>query len=100
VLPASITIDGTRRECTISNLSVGGALVSDVPALRMDVRVKLTFALPDLEEVVEIHAKVRWSTVNQIGLQFEGMRAREVWALNRYLKSLRVDAVSADASLR
>jgi hypothetical protein len=32
---------------------------------------------------------VRWADAKGIGIQFDGLRAQEVWALNEYFKQLR-----------
>ena len=30
----------------------------------------------------------RWSNIDGVGVQFDGLRARDVWALNEYFKQL------------
>ena len=80
---------GEGREITIMNLSLGGALVSaGTPRFPMGSRVTVTFAIPTLEDKIEIGATVRWSDDKATGLQFDGLRAREVWALNKYFEQL------------
>jgi len=70
------------------NLSLGGALVSAQTKLAMGTRVQITFSVPTTPEPIEIGATVRWADGSGIGLQFDGMRAREVWALNKYFEQL------------
>ena len=77
------------RPVTVMNLSLGGALVSaGNPRFAMGSRVTISFAIPTLEEAIEVGATVRWSDDKATGLQFDGLRAREVWALNKYFESL------------
>ena len=37
-------------------------------------------------EPIEVGATVRWSDDKATGLQFDGLRARDVWALNKYFE--------------
>lgn len=73
---------------TVSNLSLGGALVSVGTRYSMGQRVTVSFVIPTLEDAVEVGATVRWSDDKATGLQFDGLRAREVWALNKFFESL------------
>ena len=87
-MPGSFRLaDGAWEPTTILNLSLGGAFVAyrKVP---MGTRVTLRFAVPTHEPQVEIGATVQWTDVAGIGLQFDGLRAREVWALNKHIESL------------
>ena len=77
------------RPVTVMNISLGGALISaGSPRFPMGSRVTVSFAIPTLEEAIEVGATVRWSDDTATGLQFDGLRAREVWALNKYFESL------------
>ena len=73
--------------CQIKNLSLGGALI-ETRKLPMGERVHVTFRLPTLEDPVATAAVVRWSSGTGIGVQFDGLRARDVWALGKYFESL------------
>ena len=70
------------------NLSLGGALVVGEPRLPMGQRVTITFSVPTVEEPIEVGATVRWSDDKGVGIQFDGLRARDVWALNKYFEQL------------
>ncbi len=72
----------------MNNLSLGGTLVSIGTRLSMGQRVVLTFTVPTTPEPIEIGAVVRWSDDKTTGLQFDGLRARDVWALNKYFEQL------------
>jgi hypothetical protein len=82
-----LTLDGTVHHYTMVNLSLGGALVAGT-RLTMGTRVQIEFRIPTLDHAIEIGATVRWSDDNGVGLQFDGLRARDVWALNEYFKQL------------
>ena len=55
--------------------------------------MQLRFQLPTQPEPVEVAGDVRWvvkrgaGDQSGIGIRFQGLRARDVWALNRYFQS-------------
>jgi len=85
-LPATLTIEGAPGAATVLNLSLGGALLGGIKKLPMGSRVHLEFAVPTDEEAIEIGGTVRWSDGSGVGIQFDGLRARDVWALNKYFE--------------
>ncbi len=88
-LPCTVTTDGgAARACTLVNLSLGGALVEAGMKYVMGSRAQVSFKVPTLDEPIEIGSTVRWSDAKGVGLQFDGLRARDVWALNEYFKQL------------
>jgi hypothetical protein len=87
-LAAKLTHDGNQRPATVMNLSLGGASVAAGTKFAMGTRVEISFAIPTLETPIEVGATVRWSDGNATGLQFDGLRARDVWALNKFFESL------------
>jgi len=86
-IKAKLLVEGAPRECTILNLSLGGALMS-MAKLAMGSKVNITFNVPTIDEAIDIGAIVRWADENAIGIQFDGLRARDVWALNKYFEQL------------
>jgi hypothetical protein len=86
-ISARIQIADAQEPCRIKNLSMGGALVA-ARKLAMGHRVTVWFAIPGLENEIETKATVRWATDDGVGVQFDGLRARETWALGKYLESL------------
>lgn len=80
------TYAGTTR-----NISLGGALVEvalDPPA-KLGDRVDTSFSIPGLDGPIEAQAEVRWLSGSGLGLQFvTGLRAKQTWALGRFLESL------------
>lgn len=70
------------------NLSLGGALLTAGTKYAMGQRVKISFSVPTMDEPIEVGATVRWSDDKATGIQFDGLRARDVWALNKFFEQL------------
>jgi hypothetical protein len=87
-MAAKLIVDGAQRPCTMSNLSLGGALIALGGRLAMGQRVQIEFNIPTQEAAIEVGATVRWSDDQATGLQFDGLRARDVWALNKFFEQL------------
>lgn len=87
-IPGTLAIGGTPTSCTLLNLSLGGALISATTRYAMGQRVQITFRVPTIEDAIDVGATVRWADSNSVGIQFDGLRARDVWALNEYFKQL------------
>ena len=83
-------VNGSDRQCTLMNLSLGGALFLLTPRLPMGQRLDVSFKVPTMDEAIEIGATVRWSDDKATGIQFDGLRARDVWALNKFFEQLPV----------
>jgi Tfp pilus assembly protein PilZ len=62
-------------------------------ALPIGVSVSLRFHIPTQPEAVEVAGDVRWVVTSPtspeigIGIRFQGLRARDVWALNRFFQT-------------
>jgi hypothetical protein len=88
-LSATLTIDGAPKNATVMNLSLGGALIAAASGrYAMGQHVNIQFAVPSAHEPIEVGATVRWSDDQGTGIQFDGLRARDVWALNKYFEQL------------
>jgi hypothetical protein len=87
-LPGKLTMQGSPKDCTVMNLSLGGALVAVGGRISMGQRLEISFSIPTMPEPIEVGAVVRWSDDKATGLQFDGLRARDVWALNKYFEQL------------
>jgi hypothetical protein len=87
-LPASLVVNETTHETRIKNLSLGGAFIALEERLPMATRVQVTFSIPNQEQAIEVGGQVRWSTESGAGIQFDGLRARDVWSLNKYFEDL------------
>jgi uncharacterized protein (TIGR02266 family) len=82
-----VTFSGERLEALTRNLSFGGVFVESDARVPFGARVALRFALPTGEVVVD--GVVRWledgaGQARGFGVRFDGLRARDVWALNKF----------------
>jgi hypothetical protein len=87
-ITATLHVDGDTVEGTLLNISLGGALMTSTMKYPMGQRVQLSFKVPTQEDVIEVGATIRWANGEGLGLQFDGLRARDVWALNEFFKRL------------
>jgi hypothetical protein len=87
-LPIRVVIDGAERTCTMTNLSLGGAQFETAPRITLGARLQCSFKLPTFADTIEVGGTVRWSDEKATGVQFDGLRAREVWALTEFFKQL------------
>lgn len=84
-LPAVITTVDAELACVVDSLSLGGVFVRG-PVLPIDTRLVLRFTLPQRADL-EIACVARWSTPEGTGLQFDGLRAADTYALTRYIRA-------------
>lgn len=91
-LEVEVAYEGKKHVTQTQNISLGG-LYLDAPApLPIGVTVQLRFSLPTQPEAVEVAGDVRWvvkkgsGDESGIGIRFQGLRARDVWALNRFFQ--------------
>ncbi len=87
-LAASIEVDGQSHDSVTQNLSLGGGHFGFDGRLPMGTRVSVTFRIPTQEEAITVGGAVRWAAPAGIGVQFDGLRAKEVWSLNKFFESL------------
>ncbi len=80
--------DGDANERIISNISLGGAFVDLDERLSIGTRVQVEFSIPGRPEPITVGAAVRWVAPTGSGVQFDGLRAGEVWSLNQYFETL------------
>ncbi len=98
-LPARIQVGDVTEDSRVTNLSMGGAGVQ-LRRLPMGQRVTVWFRVPTLE--AEIHATgiVRWTTDDgAVGVQFDGLRAKETWALGEYFEVAAAAVAAAFAAV-
>ncbi|HKE16595.1 MAG TPA: PilZ domain-containing protein [Kofleriaceae bacterium] len=77
-----------RFDGTIRNLSLGGAFVHIGRRLAIGTPVSLRFEIPTHARPIEASAVVRWTSGEGVGVQFEGLRAAEVFALGKFFEGL------------
>jgi uncharacterized protein (TIGR02266 family) len=85
-IPVELTSEGQTYSTVTRNISLGGMFMTlDVP-IPFGAVVRVKFSLPELDAPVEVDAHVRWVQPDVgIGVQYAGLRAREVWALQRLI---------------
>jgi uncharacterized protein (TIGR02266 family) len=91
-LEVEILFEGKKQISQTQNISLGGLYLIAPGPLPIGSTVQLHFTLPTQPEPVEVAGDVRW--VNKIGsgeesgigIRFQGLRARDVWALNRFFQ--------------
>ena len=88
-LPLRIEVEGETLHGELVNLSLGGMLIDVGRAFPLGTALTLHFRLPALDVDTEVKAVVRWNKDGNHGVQFGSLRARDVWALNKLLKSAR-----------
>lgn len=85
-LPVEVEFQGKRVAGMTLNISLGGMFISCPEVAPFGERVQLRFELELLSRPVVTEAVVRWvDPAAGIGLQFTGLRALEVWALQKTL---------------
>ena len=80
------TIAGAKREATSRNVSLGGLFVDSPDRLILGERLTVRFRVPTQKDAIEVGAVVRWTDSLGFGVQFDGLRARDVWALGKYFE--------------
>ena len=87
-LTAQLVYDEQTVEVRVNNLSLGGAQLAYDQRLPMGARANIHFRVPTHEPVIDVSATVRWSSAGVLGLQFDSLRPKEIWALNKYFEDL------------
>jgi uncharacterized protein (TIGR02266 family) len=92
-LEIEVLFEGKKQISQTRNISLGGLYIESAAPLPIGTTVQLRFQLPTQPEPVEVAGDVRWVVKSGagdhsgIGIRFQGLRARDVWALNRYFQS-------------
>lgn len=92
-LEVEVSYDGKKQTSQTRNISLGGLYLDSLTSLPIGTTVQLRFTLPTQPEPVEVAGDVRWvvkkgtSDASGIGIRFQGLRAKDVWALNRFFQS-------------
>ena len=88
-----MTADGNRHLGHSRNISLGGMFVETAQALPVQTTIQVRFRVPTQPEPIDVTGEVRWveaggsGQLSGIGIRFHGLRARDVWALNRFFQS-------------
>jgi uncharacterized protein (TIGR02266 family) len=93
-LEVEVLFEGKKQTSQTRNISLGGLYLDSGAAMPIGTTVQLRFNLPTQPEPVEVAGDVRWvvkkgtGEASGIGIRFQGLRARDVWALNRFFQSV------------
>ena len=86
-----IIAGAARQSAVTKNISLGGMYIESSEPLPVLAKVVVRFRVPTQNEMVEVGGQVRWlepgSPLCGVGIRFDGLRAREVWALNRFFQT-------------
>jgi uncharacterized protein (TIGR02266 family) len=92
-LDVEIIVGDQTRTATTGNISLGGLFVETKETLPLQTQLQIRFKIPTQPESIEVTGEVRWvepggpEQPSGMGIRFQGLRAREVWALNRFFQS-------------
>lgn len=92
-LPIEVLLEEQVQSGTIRNMSVGGLYFHTAFPLQRGQLFSVRFAIPTLDVPIEVEVAVRWTekiddNTFGVGVQFLGLKAREVWALTKFFASL------------
>ena len=81
------TVGDTWESSFTKNMSIGGLyILAEEPFPILGTKMKVRFKVPTQKEPIEVGSQVRWSDSGGFGVQFDGLRARDVWALGKFLE--------------
>jgi uncharacterized protein (TIGR02266 family) len=92
-LEVEIAASGESHIGLSRNISLGGMFVELPAMLPLGSAIQVRFSVPTQSEPIEVTGEVRWverAAAGQgfgLGIRFHGLRARDVWALNRFFQS-------------
>ncbi len=90
-VPIDFAHEGSSFSAHTRNISLGGVFIETDQTLPFGARVGLKFRVPTQAEPIEVEGQVRWLEMDDgrlrgLGVRFEGLRARDVWALNKFFE--------------
>jgi uncharacterized protein (TIGR02266 family) len=92
-LEVEIVAEGRRQVGHSRNISLGGLFVETTEPLPVQTTIQVRFRVPTQPEPIDVTGEVRWIEKGPtgqpagMGIRFHGLRARDVWALNRFFQS-------------
>jgi hypothetical protein len=79
-------LGGGAQKAQTRNISLGGCYLDTADRPPMGSRCQLKFKVPTQKESIEVSSIVRWMDGDGFGVQFDGLRARDVWALSKWFE--------------
>ena len=84
-LPVTVGVAGRQFACETGNVSLGGAYLITPERFPLGTKLSVRIVLPKVKDAIEVGVTVRWTADTGFGVQFDGLRARDVWALGKFL---------------
>ncbi len=91
-LEVDFVVGEEKRTANTGNISLGGLFLETSEVFPLQTRLQIRFRIPTQPEPIEVSGEVRWIEQGGpgqpagMGVRFQGLRAREVWALNRFFQ--------------
>ena len=80
--------EGQTHVARTRNMSLGGIFIETDLKLPYGARITMRFRVPTHADAIDVGGQVRWcessDELHGMGVRFDGLRAREVWALNKF----------------
>lgn len=87
-IPIDFVYEGHTFHARTRNMSLGGVFIETDARLPFGARLQMRFRVPTQGEPIDVNGQVRWcdsgDDASGVGVRFDGLRARDVWALNRF----------------
>ena len=87
-LPVAVKHGDKALTARALNASLGGLFIELELGGKLPLGARLHVRFEVVGHAVESDAVVRWHGDRGLGVQFDGLRARDVWALEKFFKSL------------
>jgi hypothetical protein len=85
-LEVTFTYEGAEHVGFSRDIGLGGMFVLSDAKLPFGAQVEVQVSLPALKATQSIPGTVRWHGPGGMGVQWQSLRARQVWALNRLFR--------------
>jgi PilZ domain len=84
-IEVSVSVAGGEAKTAFTrNMSLGGLYLESADRPALGARAQLKFRIPTQKDVIEVGATVRWIDDSGFGVQFDGLRAKDVYALGKF----------------
>ncbi|MBN2528524.1 MAG: PilZ domain-containing protein [Deltaproteobacteria bacterium] len=83
----TIHLAGQQMSGTTLNLSQGGVLLQTSSPLEFGQKLAIEIRIPKIDHPCNIPCVVRWRRDTSVGVQFETLRAIEVWGINQLINT-------------
>jgi hypothetical protein len=85
-LEVDLTLAEQHLHGSTRTLSLGGAFIESNLRPAFNSRVQLAIHVPFRDRPIDVSGVVRWSDGRGFGVQFDGLRAHDVWVLGKFFE--------------